>query len=160
MGLSSFLKAYLGPLLRIFGGFSPSSNLSPTVSRDETVSKYQLEKNDVRQDGTLRYKALLPGSDGKRSVFRVYGLNESEIWDLGLEKVARIRYLPLLGRFDLKAALVFDQELNIIPDQDLSSRHADIVGWPVEKEKRISIAQELAAEAVIRRRPQPESPPI
>ncbi len=152
MGLSSFLRLYLGPLLRILGGFSPSTTLCPRVSRDETVSKYQLEKDDLRQDGTLRYKALLPGRDGKRSVFRICGLTELEIWDLGLEKVAMIRCLPLLGRFDLKAALVYDQKLNILPDEDPRSRHADIVGWPAEKDKTRSIAQVLAAEAVIRNR--------
>lgn len=143
------------PLLRIFGGSSPNTTLSSTVSPDETVSKYQLEKNDVRQDGTLRYKALLPASDGKRSVFRICGLAETEIWDLGLSKVARLRGLPLLGRFDLKAALVYDQNLNILPDEDARSRHAEIVGWPDEKEKRRSIAQVLASEAKISALPSP-----
>ena len=155
MGLSSFLRAYLGSLLRIFGGSLPSTALGPIVSRKETVCKYQLEKDDIRKkDGTLKYRALLPASNGKRSVFRISGLSDPEIWNIGLEKVARIRCLPLLGRFDLKAALVYDQNLNILPDEDLSSRHANIVGWPEEKEKQRSIAQVLAAEAVIRNRTQ------
>ena len=138
----------------IFDASSHSPSVSPIVSRDETICKYQLDKDDVRNDGTVRYKAFLPASDGARSVFRISGLADSEIWHIGAEKVARLRDLPLLGRFDLKAAVVYDQQLNIAPDRDPSSRHANIVDWPDEKEKRRSIAQVLAAESVIHARPQ------
>ena len=89
----------------------------------------------------------MPASDGKRSVFRISGLPESEIWSVGLEKVARLKNLPLLGRLDVNAGLVYDQELRFNPDADRRSRHAEIVGWPPEKEKQQSIAQILAAEA-------------
>jgi hypothetical protein len=89
----------------------------------------------------------MPASDGTRSVFRIAGLVDSEIWRIGLEKVARIRNLPLLGRLELNAAVVYDQQLTFNPDADRSSRHAEIVGWPPEKEKQQSIAQTLAAEA-------------
>jgi len=143
-------------LLRIFAGSSARWTLRTVVSRDETVCKYQLEKHDVRNDGTLRYTALLPGPDGTRSVFRISGLSESDVWGMGLEKVAQIRHLPLLGRFDLIAGVVYDQELRFAVDADLSSRHAEIVGWPEEKEKKRSIAQVLAAEATVRVRPRTE----
>jgi len=89
----------------------------------------------------------MPASDGARSIFRISGLPDSEIWSLGLEKVARLRNLPLLGRFDVNAGLVYDQELRFNADADRRSRHADIIGWPPEKEKQQSIAQNLAAEA-------------
>lgn len=95
----------------------------------------------------MRHSAFMPASDGARSVFRILGLSDSETWNLGLEKVARVRNLPLLGRFDVNAGLVYDQELRFNPDADRRSRHADIVGWPPEKEKQQSIAQVLAAEA-------------
>ena len=89
----------------------------------------------------------MPASDGARSVFRILGLPDQQVWSLGLEKVARVRSLPMLGRFDVNAGLVYDQELTFNADVDRQSRHADIVGWPPEKEKQQSIAQILAAEA-------------
>jgi len=147
MELSSFLKRFLPLLSRIFGESSPSVELDPVVSRLETVCKYQLDKKDVRGDGTVRHRAFMPASDGARSIFRISGLPDSEIWSLGLEKVARLRNLPLLGRFDVNAGLVYDQELRFNADADRRSRHADIIGWPPEKEKQQSIAQNLAAEA-------------
>jgi hypothetical protein len=113
----------------------------------ETVCKYQPEKRDVRRDGTVHHRAFMPASDGARSVFRISWLPHFGIWSLGLEKVARVRNLPLLGRFDVNAGLVYDQELRFNADADRRSRHADIVGWPPEKEKQQSIAQILAAEA-------------
>lgn len=82
-------------------------------------------------------------------MFRISGLYDSQIWNIGLEKVAHLRNLPLLGRFDVNAGFVCDQGLRFNPDVDTTSRHADIVGWPEEKEKRQSIAQHLAAEAKV-----------
>lgn len=96
----------------------------------------------------------MPASDGARSVFRISKLPDSEIWSLGLEKVARVRNLPLLGRFDVSAGLVYDQKLNFNADADRQSRHANIVGWPPEKEKQQSIAQILAAESQAIRSPE------
>jgi hypothetical protein len=130
--------------------------LGPSVSRNETVTKYQLDREDVRKDGSVRYQALLPAANGKRSVFRIDGLTEVEIWNLGQGRVASIRSLPLLGRFDLKALDVYDHSLYFQVDADYRSRHADIVGWPQEKEERISVAQELAANCY--RRPNPNAP--
>ena len=147
MELSSFLKRFLLLLSRIFGESSLRVELDPVVSRHETVCKYQLEKRDVRGNGTVHHRAFMPASDGARSVFRISRLPDSEIWSLGLEKVARVRNLPLLGRLNVNAGLVYDQELRFNADADRLSRHADIVGWPPEKEKQQSIAQILAAES-------------
>jgi hypothetical protein len=158
MELSSFLKRFLPLLSRIFGESSPIAELEPVVSRLETVCKYQLNKKDVRANGTVRHSAFMPASDGARSVFRVSGLLDQQIWSLGLEKVARVRTLPLFGRIDLNAGLVYDQELTFHADTDRQSRHADIVGWPPEKEKQQSIAQILAAEARAISLPQPIQP--
>lgn len=98
----------------------------------------------------------MPASDGARSIFRISGLPDSVIWSVGLVKVAHVRNLPLLGRIDVNAGLVYDQELRFNADADRRSRHADIVGWPPEKEKQQSIAQNLAADA----RPIPSPQPI
>jgi hypothetical protein len=96
----------------------------------------------------VHHSAFMPAPDGARSVFRISVLPDLEIWSLGLTKVACVRNLPLLGRFDVNAGLVYDQELRFNADEDRRSRHADIVGWPPEKEKQQSIAQILAAEAL------------
>lgn len=131
----------------MFDDCSSSVELNSSVLPNETICKYQLRRDEVRTDGTVRHNAFMPASDGTRSVFRISSLSDSDVWKLGWEKVANLRGLPLLGRFEISAELVFDQGLKFNPDADRNSRHAEIVGWPDEKAKRQSIAQILAAEA-------------
>jgi hypothetical protein len=37
--------------------------------------------------------------------------------------------------------------LNVSPDVDPTSRHANIVDWPEDRDERATIAKELAADA-------------
>jgi len=125
----------------------PNSPVSP----EEELSKYILQKGDIRGNGTLKYQSMLPGPDGRRSVFRIYGLSEDEIWKLALEKVVPQRPESLVGRADLLAEIVYRHQLTILPDEDLQSRHADIAGWPQDKDEKMSIAQALAEGARVKR---------
>ena len=38
-------------------------------------------------------------------------------------------------------------QLNVVPEKSRHSLHADVVGWPTEREKRIELAQMLAVKA-------------
>ena len=55
----------------------------------------------------------------------------------------------LHGRADIQAFNILEINLQINPD-NTPPRHASIIGWPELKEERKSIAQELAAKALLR----------
>lgn len=90
----------------------------------------------------------MPPPDLHLSVFRIDGLQLEEIWEIGQREVidAMSQSRELKGIADVKALKVQENDLEIEPD-NIPSRHANIIGWPEEKEKQKIIAQELAAEA-------------
>lgn len=117
------------------------------IEPDECLSRYILSKSHIRQDGTVRHNALMPWKhDNCTSVFRITGLSESEKWDLGEREIATRQGKPLIGSAEIKAIHVYKNNLEIDPD-DNPPRHANITGWPEDKSKIRSIAQELAAQA-------------
>ena len=88
----------------------------------------------------------MPNNSGKTSVCRISGITDVQIWEIGLE-VARMRGKSLLGRADIRVFNILSKSLVVVPTDPPPIRHADIVGWPEDKDQRISIAQELAADA-------------
>jgi hypothetical protein len=116
------------------------------ISPFEYLSRFIVDKNHFRANRTIKHQAFMPNSNGKTSVCRISGISDIEIWEIGLE-VARIRKMPLFGRADIRVFNVLSKSLVVVPTNPPPIRHADIVGWPPDKDQRISIAQELAAEA-------------
>jgi len=81
------------------------------------------------------------------SVYRIDGLKLDEIWDAGQKVIlAMPERKTLYGVADIKARIVEREKLEIEPDK-LPCRHANIVGWPENDARQLSIAQKLAAEA-------------
>jgi len=89
----------------------------------------------------------MPNRDGETSVYRIIGLVDPEIFEIGQRYVANKRNKPLLGRADIEVSKVFDRDLSVISDPNPHPRHANIVDWPEEREKYRLLAVELAAEA-------------
>ncbi len=112
---------------------------------DETVARYLLHRNLYNSEKNIvRSTAFLPRDKQLEiSVFRIYSLNENEIWNIGEKEVARPSRRKLRGRANILVENVCAQELKIVPDSK-PNRHANIVNWPDDKPKRLSIAQELA----------------
>jgi hypothetical protein len=116
------------------------------MSLSETLSRFILKKDWIRADNTVRWNAFSPGRNGETSVFRTSGISDREIWDIGNREVAAIQRKLLLGRADITAFTVNKNGLEVMP-QEPPERHANIVGWPEEREAQKQIAMELAAEA-------------
>lgn len=100
----------------------------------------------------VKYNAFMPNPKIGRletSVFRISEMNDVQIWQLG----SRYLNLPvdrtLYGRADLTAGAVVGQNLAVESD-DKPPRHANIVGWPLEKGAQQLIAKRLAHEATLR----------
>lgn len=90
----------------------------------------------------------MPPEDLRLSVFRIDGLQLDEIWEMGQRKVidATPQSKVLYGIADIKVSKVQQNNLKVDPDNN-PIRHANIIGWPQEKERQKIIALELAAEA-------------
>jgi hypothetical protein len=89
----------------------------------------------------------MPNREGKTSVYRIIGLGNPEIFEIGRHFVAEKMNKRLFGRADIKVSKILEKDLSVISDPDPHPRHANIVGWPEEREKYRLIAVELADEA-------------
>lgn len=114
------------------------------VSPQESLARYVLQRSYFRADGTIKHNAFMPARDRNTSVFRISGLKNAQIWEIGNRYVARQR--PLLGRAQLVAQNVFDNNLEVEPDEP-PPQHANITGWPEDRSECKMLAQQLAARA-------------
>ena len=123
--------------------------LNSTVSPTESLGRYLLHRDYYSPArNSVKPQAFMPSPDLRLSVIRIDGLQLEEIWEIGQREVidAMSQSRELKGIADVKALKVQENDLGIEPD-NIPSRHANIIGWPEEKEKQKIIAQELAAEA-------------
>jgi len=101
----------------------------------------------------VKPRALEPSRhDNSTSVFRTVGIAEDEIWVLGRLVVESASDRLILARADLVVANANQLGLRVERSEP-PPRHANITGWPEEKDKRISLAQQLAAKAELVIRP-------
>lgn len=122
---------------------------SDQVRPEENLTRYILHKNHFTiLHKRVKYAAFLPAPNGETSVFRVSGLDDNAIWEIGDKEVAIGRGIPVLGRANILASRVFSRTLKIVPD-DSPPRHANITGWPEEKSEQKLIAMELAEDALL-----------
>ncbi len=119
------------------------------IDPSEPLSRFILNKNDYRSDGTVRHRLFLPSpKTAQTSVFRIVGLSENAIWEIGDNEVAQKRKPPLslIGRADISTQQVLKTGLHIDVD-DIPPRHANIIDWPIEPSAQRLIAMELAENA-------------
>jgi len=125
-----------------------------SVADDELLARYIFNSSYIRSsDQTVRPDVFMPPNNLELSVTRHINFTEDDIWNTG-KKVAKYRNLPLYGRADIKTEHVRKQNLEVKPqpiknDPNLGDNpnHANIIGWPLEKNDRKMIALEIAANA-------------
>lgn len=117
-----------------------------TLRESEALARYLFDRSQYKpSESRPKYSAFLPARDGKTSVFRIYKLSETEIWEIG-DCIAQARCKDLLGRADITVVNVLKSGLGVDPD-NIPPRHANIANWPPEKDKQKLIAIELAEDA-------------
>ncbi|MEE8429944.1 MAG: hypothetical protein V3S16_01720 [Candidatus Desulfatibia sp.] len=89
----------------------------------------------------------MPNQNGETSVYRISGISDTEIFEIGKRFVASVNDKPLLGRTDIVVSKVIEQKLSVNPDPTPHHRHANICGWPDEKSEKRLIAIELENHA-------------
>ena len=122
--------------------------LSSQVKPSEPLGRFLTQsKHFVRTNNEVKFKAFMPPRNLRLSVYRIYGLKLDEIWGAGQKVIlAMPERKTLYGVADIKAGIVEREKLEIEPDK-LPCRHANIVGWPENDARQLSITQKLAAEA-------------
>jgi hypothetical protein len=127
---------------------------SNIINQDEVVTRYLLSSSHYSVNNSrVKPRALEPSpSDQSTSVFRVNGLGENEIWDMGTRLVAAHRVPQLRARADISVSSILELNLSVRPDEP-PVRHALIYGWSNEKHALMAKAQELAATAVLKLNP-------
>jgi hypothetical protein len=125
-------------------------NNQDIVSPADTITRYITNRRHYASTTRrVKYNLFMPynnpvTSNLETSVYRVRTLTPDQIWCIGLHYVAIPKKEKLRGRADLTASSVFDKNLEIKPHTAVHRLHANIVGWPVEKNKQMLIAQKLA----------------
>lgn len=135
--------------------------LSEDVSGAEQLTNFVLESNKFRREklaagGTrdvMHFKAFMPDTGGERSVFRMDGLDEASVMELGRVFVAQPREKPLLGWGRLSADQVHAVGSLRVRGDEPPPRHAVIDAWPVDIELCRVLAMELASAAVATKLP-------
>ena len=121
--------------------------MNTEILSPEILARYIIQRKHYRADGTVRHNAFMPSPAGEVSVYRITDLKEEQVWEIGRTNVAAALNKQLLGRADIIALCVFNQKLRVESDPKPHPRHANIVGWPIDQEKKKEIALVLAAEA-------------
>lgn len=118
----------------------------------EKITRFIRYNRDFAEPNTVRHQVFLPHKKKTDiSVFCISELLDNEVWRIGLEHV-QTDELPVLARADLFASDVYDNNLEVIPDPQPHEAHANITGFPAEREKnktedrkfRRAIARKLA----------------
>jgi len=123
--------------------------MNGSVAPNELLARYITSSKWFRkQDQTVKQDAFIP-RDSELSVSRHLHLTEEDIWKIG-RKIAEGMNPPghLYGRADVETRHVIAQRLNVVPQPECGNpNHANIVGWPLEKDARKMCALELAIAA-------------
>lgn len=126
---------------RIFKGYTRE------VEPSEKLSRFLTHKKHVRSDGKVHPTAFEPDvrqNPHQLSVFRVDGLIDSHIWNIGKKVCAKNKW-TLYGRADITALHILDKKLTIKPDNKPKG-HANIIDWPDKAAWKLLIKQ-LADES-------------
>jgi hypothetical protein len=118
----------------------------PPVGNEEWLARFIVRKEHVRPDGTVKPDPFIPYKWVELSVTRHTGLSEEQLWSAG-EVVASQIEKSLQGRGDTQAKIYVRQRLRVdgAPVAE-NKNHANVVGWPQDKQAQKEIAIELVKD--------------
>jgi len=142
--MMQFLKRFFA----FFGGSRNRGELLPReIASAEPITRFLFsEKLYAASARRVKHHAFAP-RHGATSVFRIRDLGDDSIWLIGTEHVGAARGRAPLARADLSVRIVRQAKLEVIAEQATHSRHANITGWPTERERERLAAMELAKAA-------------
>ena len=121
----------------------------PNVDVDESLARFIVSKGEYRPaDMTVKPQAFLPYQHVELSVTRQRECADDELRIIA-GRVADMRQKTLRGYCEISACECRHLGLDVLPDpiEDWNPNHANIVGYPAQKEEQMVIAQKLARSA-------------
>ena len=73
-------------------------------------------------------------------------LRELQTWEIG-DKIGEVRGKPAIARADLQKSSVLEMGLSVELTPGVHPNHADVGGWPVEKDRQKLVALDLCARS-------------
>lgn len=130
-----------------------TENIEQTIPPDKRLARFILFSDWIRQDNTVKPDAFMPHPKHLDvSVTQHRNLTDQQIWERG-KAIATQTKKTLHGRADLAASSVQAASLKLRDDPtDNNPNHALIYGWPADKAAQKSIAQQLAAASIFRKK--------
>ena len=123
--------------------------MTGSVAPDELLARYIIYKRWIRSSNqTVKPDAFIPPENPlELSVTRHVNLTENDIWSIG-RGIAGSISRTLHGRADVENGYVMAQKLSVVPQPVPDNpNHANIVGWPLEKDVRKMCALKIARTA-------------
>lgn len=117
----------------------------PPVEEAEMLARYVMQSGHFRKsDLTVKPNLFIPHPYQELSVTRHRDASETEIWTAG-EDVATQQQKRLYGRADIQARACISESLRVTAKPFPNNpNHADIEGWPPQKQDQKAIALKLA----------------
>ncbi len=120
----------------------------PPIADTEMLARYVTQSGQFRSsDHTVKQDLFIPHPRPELSLTRHQDATEAEIWGIGVN-VSDQMNRKLYGRSDIQANHCNIDSLNVVAKPlPQNSNHADIEGWPSQKQDQKAIALKLAASA-------------
>jgi hypothetical protein len=120
----------------------------PPIADTEKLARYVTQSGQFRKsDHTVKQDLFIPHPRIELSLTRHLYATEAEIWEIGVD-VSKQMDRNLYGRSDIQASNCMIDSLNVVAKPlPSNSNHADIEGWPSQKQDQKAIALKLAASA-------------
>ncbi|MCD6177557.1 MAG: hypothetical protein J7K29_06945 [Candidatus Cloacimonetes bacterium] len=106
------------------------------------------KKHFSKQNNYVKSAAFMPNRNQKLSVFCIDELVEEEIWEIGYNNISIPTSKEIYARANIEAEDILTTILEI-DNNNTPLRHADIIGWPSEKEDQKGIALELSRKSAL-----------
>lgn len=118
----------------------------PAIADAELLTRFIVNSNEFRADGTVRPQLFLPYQRVELSVNRHRDAPLDQTWAIG-RQVAEQRGKMLLGRADILASACRITPLDVVPRPILphNPNHAEVIGYPPRKDEQLSLAAKLSA---------------
>lgn len=134
----------------MFRGSARKSLQQDNVAASEQIARYILSKRYFStKNRTVKYGAYMPAPNGETSVYRISGLSEEEVWQIGQQNVAKPGMRTLYARGDTPASVIMKTGLTLVPETTPHPLHANIVNWPLVKDEQKMLALEIVNEATL-----------
>ena len=118
----------------------------------DTLSRFIFDKRHFSSSKRVAKRTAFNDPSLRLSVFWIDDLQEQEIWHIGDTVAGGPRERRTLARADFNKLCAHELKLTIEPDPKPHPRHAELCGWPKEKDERMAITLELCNRSQLRLR--------